>query len=162
MLTMLLLCACTNTGTDSEAACPVKSSMVYNDTFRITYVSRQYEYDSGKMKKEAPLYFELWIEYIGKDSSVTIWHREAIGGVEMLYNTGESVLPLVIGDSLGSMELQKGESFLVCTWTGASEYEFLGGFPRGNYIAEACVDFDFGENGEESVCCFLDLPFTIV
>ena len=57
------------------------------------------------MEKESPLHFTLQLEYIGEEPSVTIWRNEAIGGIEMMHANGESVLPLVIGDTLGRTEL---------------------------------------------------------
>lgn len=139
----------------------VESRLVWNDTFRVTYFSRQYEYRTGSMQEEAPLHFELWLEYIGEEPSVTIWHCASIGGVEMLDSNGEPMLPLVIGDTLCSTELERGKSCLVTVWTGACEYDEWGGFPEGDYIARAFVDFSFGGGEEENVRCVLDLPFTI-
>ena len=159
---VLLLCGCSNREVDPAAAAPVKSTVICNDTFRITCTSGQYEYNSKEIQKEDPFNFELQLEYIGEEPSVTIWRSESIGGIEMLYANRESVLPLVIGDTRGSTELKKGEVYTIYTWTGSSEYEHVGGFSCGNYIAFACVDFGYGEDGEESVRCVLEMPFVIV
>ena len=89
----------------------MKSTVICNDTFRITCTSGQYEYNSKEIQKEDPFNFELQREYIGEEPSVTIWRSESIGGIEMLYANRESVLPLVIGDTRGSTELKKGEKY---------------------------------------------------
>lgn len=162
VLTVLLLCGCSNE--KSAVVLPVKSTIVYDDTFRITCLSRQYEYNADEMQKDAPLHFELQLEYIGRDASVTVWHSIPIGGFQLLDQDHKFLYyPQAFLDSLCETELEKGEVYTVCTWTGTDEYEFLGGFFCGDYIAEALVEFSYLENGtEEDVCCSLELPFKIV
>lgn len=162
LLCTLLLPGCQRDEALTETAAPVKSTIEYNHTFRITCLSSQYEYDSRQMEKEAPLHFELLLEYIGEEPSVTIWHRMSIGAIEFLHANRESVLPIVVGDVLASSVLEKGEVCTVSVSTGAREYEVLGGLSRGDYIAFAFVDFEYGPDAEEHVFCTLELPFAIV
>ena len=81
ILSILLLCGCSNGEVDLAAAAPVKSTVICNDTFRITCTSGQYEYNSKEIQKEDPFNFELQLEYIGEEPSVTIWRSESIGGI---------------------------------------------------------------------------------
>ena len=159
---VLCLCGCSNGGNGPVSTQPIKSVVEYDRMFRITCLSNQYIYDSKQMEKESPLHFTLQLEYIGEEPSVTIWRNEAIGGIEMMHANGESVLPLVIGDTLGSTELKKGEVYTITVWTGESEYDYLGGFSPGDYIAAAHVSFSLDYDLEKDVLCFIDLPFVIV
>ncbi|MDE7218133.1 MAG: hypothetical protein K2O45_00680 [Oscillospiraceae bacterium] len=113
------------------------------------------------MQKEAPLCFELKIEYIGDEPSITIWHGDPIGGVELMNQDGTAILPFVAGDSRSASELEKGKEYSIEVFTGAVEYELFGGFAPGNYIAEASVAFKFGKNAAEELVCVLDLPFAV-
>ena len=61
---VLLLCGCSNREVDPAAAAPVKSTVICNDTFRITCTSGQYEYNSKEIQKEDPFNFELQLENI--------------------------------------------------------------------------------------------------
>ena len=54
-------------------------------------------------------------------------------------------------DTLGSTELKKGEVYTITVWTGESEYDYLGGFSPGDYIAAAHVSFSLDYDLEKDV-----------
>lgn len=157
----LLFTGCSvRTPAGAQSGGPVSASVVYSKDFRITFSAKQYAYRQSGLDKEKPFDFEIQIEYTGPEPEVKVWHGGSVGVVTMKDHLGEPLIYGTITSILKSSVWTPDEPHSI-PWTGKGEYEYFGSLDKGNYTAEAYVNFYLDEEQTQSVECTLELPFVI-
>lgn len=150
---------------------PVRVRVTRED-IQVTFTSAQYIYDSSDMDPEAPLDFEVRIDYLGQEKEVQIYYGTELGYVWLYNNEGADILEdeNITFPSVGIIgTLRPGEPF-VELFTGETAYALLEGIPVGSYTAKTHVSFDVVQEGtseadpeevKESIEMELELPIQI-
>lgn len=141
-------------------AVPVERSSICHEDFRITFSTPNNIYIAKKMDKEAPLHFEIKVEYLGDEPEVKIFHSSSLYSVILETEEREALLDTVMHQELGSTVLKKNEPF-IATYTGKAEYDYLGSIPKGSYQARAAVEFYLDEGLKDKIRCSQIIPFTV-
>lgn len=136
---------------------PVPEASIQIDDFIITLSSQQYSYKYQNINSSAPFHFELTIEYVGKEPEIEIAHGTSIGVVDIVDHFNETKFSNAIGEVKVVSILEKNKP-IVDVFTGQTEYEYLGGFSKGNYSAQAFGKFSIGDKRYEFR---LSIPFII-
>lgn len=127
------------------------------DDFIITLSSQQYSYKYHDINPNAHFHFELTVEYVGREPRIEISHGSIIGFIDIVDAYSKTKLTDEIAAIETSSILIKNEPN-VYIYTGETEYEYLGGFPRGNYSAQA---FGLFATEDKEYTFKLNIPFVI-
>lgn len=166
-----LLCLLFLSGCKSSLDGLVRASAAQGD-FQVELTSVQSVYDRSNLNPEAPLDFEVRVEYRGQQEEIHIAYGATLGYVWLCNDEGADILEaysVTHPDYLKHGTLRPEEPF-VKSFTGESAYKLLGGLPAGKYVAKTHVSFDVVEeelsgagpaDPKESIELNLELPFEI-
>lgn len=150
---------------------PVQASAEQGD-FRATLTSARSVYDSDSLDPEAPLDFEVRVDYLGQEGEVPIFYGADLGYIALYNEEGIDILedyglcfPLYA--QYGTLGPDKP---FVQSFTGDQAYALLGELSAGSYVAKTRVSFSVVEGGlleadlrnpKEKVELDLELSFEI-
>ena len=151
---VVAVCLCLGFGRE---AVPAPEASIQIDDFIIKLSSQQYSYEYRDINPSAPFHFELTVEYVGNEPEIEITHGSSIGVVDIVDPYRETKFANAIGAEKVVSTLEKNKQ-ITYVFTGRTEFEYLGGFSRGNYSARAFGLFSTEDKRYEFR---LSIPFVI-
>lgn len=152
---VVAVCLCL--GYVGRKSAPAPEASIQIDDFIITLSSQQYSYKYRDINPSAPFHFELAVEYVGNEPEIEITHGSAIGVVDIVDPYRETKFANGIAEEKVVSTLEKNKP-ITYVFTGNIEYEYLGGFSRGSYSAQAFGKFSTEDKRYEFR---LNIPFEI-
>lgn len=154
IICVVAICLCL--GIDCESV-PAPKASIQIDDFIIKLSSQQYSYKYRDINPSEPFHFELMVEYVGNEPEIEIVHGTSIGVVDIIDPSMETKFTNAIGAERVVTTLEKNKP-IIYVFTGKTEYEYLGGFSRGNYSAKG---FGFFSTEDKDYEFRLNIPFVI-